>query len=57
MQNIQDWDDLIRDDVKVITSNPKTAGGARWNFLAMWGHKMGKSKAAAKQYGEAFNKV
>ena len=33
-KNIQDWDDLIRDDVDVITPNPKTSGGARWNYLA-----------------------
>lgn len=35
-KNIQDWDDLIRDDVDVITPNPKTSGGARWNYLAAW---------------------
>ena len=33
-KNIKDWDDLIRDDVSVITPNPKTSGGARWNYLA-----------------------
>jgi len=33
---IRDWDDLIRTDVKVITPNPKTSGGARWNYLAAW---------------------
>lgn len=33
-KNIQDWNDLIRDDVEVITPNPKTSGGARWNYLA-----------------------
>lgn len=33
---IKDWDDLVRDDVSVITPNPKTSGGARWNFLAAW---------------------
>lgn len=37
-KNIQGWDDLIRDDVEVITPNPKTSGGARWNFLALWGY-------------------
>lgn len=37
-KGIQDWDDLIRDDVSVITPNPKTSGGARWNYLAAWGH-------------------
>lgn len=35
-KNIQDWDDLLRDDVGVITPNPKTSGGARWNYLAAW---------------------
>ncbi len=37
-KNIRDWDDLIREDVKVITANPKTSGGARWNYLAAWGY-------------------
>lgn len=36
-KHIKDWDDLIRRDVKVITPNPKTSGGARWNYLAAWG--------------------
>lgn len=35
-KNIQDWDDLTREEVSVITSNPKTSGGARWNYLAAW---------------------
>ena len=37
-QNIQDWDDLVRDGIEVITPNPKTSGGARWNYLAAWGY-------------------
>lgn len=36
-KNIQGWEDLGRDDVQVITANPKTSGGARWNFLGLWG--------------------
>ncbi|GHD67910.1 sulfate ABC transporter substrate-binding protein [Jeongeupia chitinilytica] len=36
-KQIKDWADLVRNDVKVITPNPKTSGGARWNFLAAWG--------------------
>lgn len=36
-KGIKDWNDLIRPDVKVITPNPKTSGGARWNYLAAWG--------------------
>ncbi len=43
-KKIKDWDDLARADVKVITPNPKTSGGARWNYLAAWGY-------AAKKYG------
>jgi len=35
-KNINDWDDLVRDDVSVVTPNPKTSGGARWNYLAAW---------------------
>lgn len=37
-KKIKDWDDLIREDVGVITPNPKTSGGARWNYLAAWGY-------------------
>jgi sulfate transport system substrate-binding protein len=33
---IEDWDDLVQDDIQVITPNPKTSGGARWNYLAAW---------------------
>ena len=35
-KNIKDWGDLVRDDVGIITPNPKTSGGARWNHLAAW---------------------
>lgn len=37
-KGIRDWDDLVRGDVQVITPNPKTSGGARWNYLAAWGY-------------------
>jgi sulfate/thiosulfate transport system substrate-binding protein len=37
-KDIKDWDDLIREDVSVITPNPKTSGGARWNYLGAWGY-------------------
>ena len=43
-KGIRDWDDLVRPGVSVITPNPKTSGGARWNYLAAWGY-------AAKKYG------
>ncbi|HEX2524901.1 MAG TPA: sulfate ABC transporter substrate-binding protein [Geminicoccus sp.] len=36
-KGVRDWGDLVKDDVKVITPNPKTSGGARWNYLAAWG--------------------
>ena len=36
-KQIHDWDDLVKRDVQVITPNPKTSGGARWNYLAAWG--------------------
>lgn len=35
-KNIHDWNDLVRDDVQIVTPNPKTSGGARWNYLAAW---------------------
>lgn len=52
-KNIHDWQDLVRDDVSVITPNPKTSGGARWNYLAAWGwslHANNNSEDAAKAY-------
>ena len=42
---IKDWDDLIKPGVQVITPNPKTSGGARWNFLGAWGY-------AVRKYGD-----
>src|SRR5437764_5448244 len=41
-KQIRDWDDLIRPGVAVITPNPKTSGGARWNYLAAWGYAQRK---------------
>ena len=51
-KGIKDWDDLIRPGVKVITPNPKTSGGARWNYLAAWGYAQRKygSPAKAKEF-------
>ncbi|UXM94454.1 sulfate ABC transporter substrate-binding protein [Bartonella sp. HY329] len=52
-QNIKDWGDLTRSDVKVITPNPKTSGGARWNFLAAlaWARKnFNGDEEKARQY-------
>jgi sulfate transport system substrate-binding protein len=39
-KHIEDWPDLIKPGVQVITPNPKTSGGARWNFLAAWGYAL-----------------
>ncbi|MBN2563925.1 MAG: sulfate ABC transporter substrate-binding protein [Phycisphaerae bacterium] len=39
-KNINDWDDLVRPGISVITPNPKTSGGARWNYLAAWGYAL-----------------
>jgi sulfate/thiosulfate transport system substrate-binding protein len=41
-KGIKDWDDLIKPGVAVITPNPKTSGGARWNYLAAWGYAQKK---------------
>jgi sulfate/thiosulfate-binding protein len=40
---IKDWDDLVKPGIQVITPNPKTSGGARWNFLAAWGYALKKN--------------
>jgi sulfate transport system substrate-binding protein len=45
---IKDWDDLIKPGVSVITPNPKTSGGARWNYLAAWGFALKKTGSADK---------
>src|SRR4051794_687740 len=39
-KGIKDWDDLVKEGVSVITPNPKTSGGARWNYLAAWGYAL-----------------
>ncbi|WP_043458197.1 sulfate ABC transporter substrate-binding protein [Azohydromonas australica] len=45
---IKDWDDLVKPGVSVITPNPKTSGGARWNYLAAWGYAQKKYGSEAK---------
>jgi sulfate/thiosulfate-binding protein len=47
-KHIHDWDDLIKPGVSVITPNPKTSGGARWNYLAAWGYAERKYGSEAK---------
>jgi sulfate transport system substrate-binding protein len=51
-QGIRNWDDLAREGVSVVTPNPKTSGGARWNYLAAWGwamHEWKGDEARAKE--------
>ena len=52
-KNLKDWDDLVKPGVQVITPNPKTSGGARWNYLAAWEfakRKNGGDEAKAKEF-------
>lgn len=52
-KGIKDWDDLVKPGIAVITPNPKTSGGARWNYLAAWGYalkKFGNDEAKAKDF-------
>jgi len=52
-KRIKNWDDLVKPGVAVITPNPKTSGGARWNYLAAWGfalHQPGGTDAKAKEF-------
>ncbi len=52
-KGIKDWADLVRPGVQVITPNPKTSGGARWNYLAAWGYALdhdGNDAAKAKAF-------
>lgn len=52
-KGIKDWDDLVKKDVSVITPNPKTSGGARWNYLAAWGYALQQNngdEAKAKEF-------
>src|SRR6202165_6240196 len=48
-KGINDWDDLIKSGVSVITPNPKTSGGARWNYLAAWGYALKKPGGSAER--------
>ncbi len=60
-KGIKDWSDLTKQGVQVITPNPKTSGGARWNYLAAWAyalHKNNKDETAARSFvGDLFRNV
>jgi sulfate transport system substrate-binding protein len=56
-KNIKDWGDLIKPGVAVITPNPKTSGGARWNYLAAWGFALDKNKGDQSKAQEFVSKL
>jgi sulfate transport system substrate-binding protein len=59
-KGIKDWDDLAKPGIAVVTPNPKTSGGARWNYLAAWGYALKKygSQARAQTFvGQVFGNV
>ncbi|MBP7148190.1 MAG: sulfate ABC transporter substrate-binding protein [Acidobacteria bacterium] len=58
-KNIKDWGDLVKPGIAVITPNPKTSGGARWNYLAAWGYALrrpGGTEAKAREFVQALFK-
>jgi sulfate transport system substrate-binding protein len=58
-KGIKDWNDLVKPGIQVITPNPKTSGGARWNYLAAWAYALkqpGGSEATAKDFVTALYK-
>lgn len=59
-KKIKDWDDLVKSGIQVITPNPKTSGGARWNYLAAWGFakkKLGTDAAAQEFVSKLYKNV
>lgn len=56
-KNIKDWDDLVKDDIGVITPNPKTSGGARWNYLAAWAYAEDKFNGDETQVKDFIKKL
>jgi sulfate transport system substrate-binding protein len=56
-KGIKDWDDLIKPGIAVITPNPKTSGGARWNYLAAWGYALKKNNNDAAKAKEFVTKL
>jgi sulfate/thiosulfate transport system substrate-binding protein len=56
-KGIKDWDDLARPGVSVITPNPKTSGGARWNYLAAWGYALRKNEGNEAKAREFVSRI
>jgi len=52
-KGIKDWSDLVKDGVEIVTPNPKTSGGARWNYLAAWGYAL-KQPGGSADKAKAF---
>jgi sulfate transport system substrate-binding protein len=56
-KGVKDWNDLVRQGVSVITPNPKTSGGARWNYLAAWGFALRRPGADERQAAEFVSRI
>jgi sulfate/thiosulfate transport system substrate-binding protein len=56
-KNIKEWDDLARNDVSVITPNPKTSGGARWNYLSAWAYAKKKFDNDEKKIRDFISRI
>ncbi len=56
-KNIKDWDDLVKPGISVITPNPKTSGGARWNYLAAWGYALKHNQNSQEKAKEFVKKL
>ncbi|EKQ51280.1 MULTISPECIES: sulfate ABC transporter substrate-binding protein [unclassified Clostridium] len=56
-KNIKDWDDLTKDGVSIVTPNPKTSGGARWNYLAAWAYASKKYNGDEKSIKDFMSKL
>jgi sulfate/thiosulfate-binding protein len=56
-KNIKDWGDLVRPGVSVITPNPKTSGGGRWNYLAAWGYALRRNKGSEAKAREFVSRL
>lgn len=56
-KGIKDWDDLVKEGVQIITPNPKTSGGARWNYLAAWAYELKRSGGDHEKAKEFVRKI
>jgi sulfate transport system substrate-binding protein len=56
-KGIKDWPDLVKNDVEIVTPNPKTSGGARWNYLAAWGYALKQPGGNAEKAKEFVSQI